>query len=131
MTCLTQTFQALSAHGLDFAPLPERFSLTTPHDFAERFPASAGSLYGRSPHGMMASFQRPTVRSRIPGLYLAGGGVHPGAGLPMAATSGRLAAEAILTDLASTSKFPRTAMRGGMSTGYRTAAPTASRSLGS
>ncbi len=126
--CLTRTFQALSERGLGFTPLPERPSLMTPHDFAARFPGSAGSLYGRSPHGMMASFRRPTVRSRIPGLYLAGGGVHPGAGLPMAATSGRLAAEAILTDLASTSTSRRTAMPGGMSTGYPTAAATASRS---
>jgi 1-hydroxycarotenoid 3,4-desaturase len=128
MTCLTHTFDALSARGLDFTPLPERPSLTTPHDFARRFPGSAGSLYGRSPHGMMASFHRPTVQSLNPGLFLAGGGVHPGAGLPMAATSGRLAAEAILKDLASTSRSRRTVMPGGMSTDYRTAAATASRS---
>ena len=127
-TCRTQTFQTLSDRGLDFAPLPDRPALTTPHDFAIRFPGSAGSLYGRSPHGMLASFQRPTVRSRIPGLYLAGGGIHPGAGLPMAATSGRLAAEAIMKDRALTSRFRKTAMPGGMSTGFPTAAPTASRS---
>ncbi|MEM1161909.1 MAG: 1-hydroxycarotenoid 3,4-desaturase CrtD, partial [Pseudomonadota bacterium] len=126
--CLTRTFETLSRRGLDFDTEPQRINLTTPHDFAARFPGSAGSLYGRSPHGMMASFQRPVVRSRIPGLYLAGGGVHPGAGLPMAATSGRLAAEAILTDRASTSRSRRTAMPGGMSTGFPTAAATASRS---
>ncbi|MEM9060326.1 MAG: 1-hydroxycarotenoid 3,4-desaturase CrtD [Pseudomonadota bacterium] len=126
--CLTRVFTALSRHGLDFDARPERSNLTTPRDFAARFPGSGGSLYGRSPHGMMAAFQRPGVRSRIPGLYLAGGGVNPGAGLPMAATSGRLAAEAILTDRASTSRFRRTVMPGGMSMGYRTTAGTASRS---
>ncbi|MEM7211044.1 MAG: 1-hydroxycarotenoid 3,4-desaturase CrtD [Pseudomonadota bacterium] len=129
--CLIRTFAALSQHGLQFDTLPDRTALSTPHDFAERFPGSAGSLYGLSPHGTMASFNRPTVRSRIPGLYLAGGGVHPGAGLPMAATSGKLAAEAILKDRASTSTSRRTATRGGMSTGYRIAEPTVSRSSGS
>jgi 1-hydroxycarotenoid 3,4-desaturase len=38
-------------------------------------------------------------RSRIPGLYLAGGTVHPGPGVPMAALSGRIAAAAVRTDL--------------------------------
>ena len=41
---------------------------------------------------MMASFERSGARSRLPGLYLAGGSVHPGPGVPMAAMSGRLAA---------------------------------------
>lgn len=126
--CRTQVFEALSRRGLDFDSLPGRSSLTTPHGFAARFPGSAGSLYGLSPHGMMASFRRPVVRSRIPGLYLAGGGVHPGPGLPMAATSGRLAAEAILTDRALTSRSRPMAMRGGMSMDSAMTASTASRS---
>ena len=126
--CQTHTFRTLSRHGLDFDIAPERRHLTTPKDLAARFPGSAGSIYGRSPHGMMATFQRPAVQSRIPGLYLAGGGVHPGAGLPMAATSGRHAAEAILTDHASISRSRRTAMPGGMSTASRMTPATASRS---
>ena len=128
--CLTHTFTTLSGRGLHFDQIPNREALSSPSDFAARFPGSDGSLYGQSPHGMLASFRRPLVRSRIPGLYLAGGGVHPGAGLPMAATSGRLAAEAILKDLALTSRSRRTAMPGGMSTGFRTVAPTVSRSSG-
>jgi 1-hydroxycarotenoid 3,4-desaturase len=46
----------------------------------------------------MASFARPGAASRVPGLYLAGGSVHPGAGIPMAAMSGRLAAARLLAD---------------------------------
>jgi 1-hydroxycarotenoid 3,4-desaturase len=38
--------------------------------------------------------------SRLPGLYLAGGSVHPGPGIPMATMSGRLAAARLLGDLA-------------------------------
>ena len=88
--------------GLTFSPLPGRETLTTPHDFAALFPGSQGALYGRSPHGLMAPFRRPRARTTLPGLYLAGGGVHPGPGMPMAALSGRHAAAAILADLAST-----------------------------
>ena len=50
----------------------------------------------------MASFRRPGSRTGLPGLYLAGGSTHPGAGVPMAALSGRLAASALMADLAST-----------------------------
>ena len=53
----------------------------------------------------MASFTRPGARTRLPGLYLAGGGVHPGSGVPMAALSGRQAALSVITDLASTMSF--------------------------
>ena len=115
-TCRTRTFDTLARFGLTFEPTPETEWLTTPRHFARLFPASEGSLYGRSPHGLTASLKRPTARTRVPGLYLAGGGAHPGAGIPMATLSGRHAAEAILTDLASTSTSRRTAMPGGMST---------------
>jgi 1-hydroxycarotenoid 3,4-desaturase len=47
---------------------------------------------------MLASFQRSGSRSKVPGLYLAGGSVHPGPGIPMATLSGRLAAAALLQD---------------------------------
>ena len=69
---------------------------TTPADFAQRFPATGGALYGAASHGWRASFARPGARSRLPGLYLAGGSVHPGPGVPMAALSGRQAALAVI-----------------------------------
>jgi 1-hydroxycarotenoid 3,4-desaturase len=77
-------------------------AVTTPTDFATRFPASGGALYGQATHGWKTSFTRPGSRSRLPGLYLAGGGIHPGPGVPMAALSGRLAALAMISDLGST-----------------------------
>jgi 1-hydroxycarotenoid 3,4-desaturase len=90
--------------------------VTTPADFHRMFPGSGGGLYGPASHGWMASFRRPAARTRIPGLYLAGGTTHPGPGVPMAALSGRLSASAVLADLDSTSRSRRMAMRGGTST---------------
>ncbi len=126
--CRTRTFPVLARRGLRFSPEPPDAALTTPVGFATLFPASQGSLYGRSPHGLRAAFARPTARTSLTGLYLAGGGAHPGAGVPMATLSGRHAAEAILTDLASTSTSRRMAMPGGMSTDSPIAGPARSRS---
>lgn len=129
--CRTQVFQALARFGLTIEPWPDPGSLTTPRDFAALFPGSDGSIYGRSPHGLTASLQRPTARSSLPGLYLAGGGVHPGAGIPMATLSGKHAAAAILTDLASTSPSRPMATPGGISTRSATPATGPSRSSAS
>ncbi len=94
---------------------PDAMQVTTPADFNRMFPATGGALYGRSSHGWTASFQRPGARTKIPGLYLAGGSTHPGPGVPMAALSGRSAAASLLADLTSPGSSRQTAMRGGMS----------------
>ncbi|WP_431358168.1 phytoene desaturase family protein [Sulfitobacter albidus] len=114
--CQTLIFKRLAAFGLRFSPAPDLDRLTGPQDFAELFPGSTGSLYGRSPQGMMAAFQRPTARTTMPGLYLAGGGAHPGAGVPMATLSAAHAAAAMSADLHLTSTSLRAATLGGMST---------------
>ncbi|MGR3514620.1 MAG: 1-hydroxycarotenoid 3,4-desaturase CrtD [Paracoccaceae bacterium] len=100
--CHQTTFQTLERFGLRFNPTPKVTALATPTMFEALFPGSAGSLYGQTPHGMTAGLKRPRARTPIPGLYLAGGGTHPGAGVPMAALSGKHAAEAILKDRVST-----------------------------
>jgi 1-hydroxycarotenoid 3,4-desaturase len=114
--CHTRTFPRLRRFGLSFTPEPEAKALTTPAILAERFPGTSGAIYGQSPEGTFAAFKRPTARTRLPGLYLAGGGAHPGAGVPMALLSGKHAAEAVMADLTSPSRSARTAMPGGMST---------------
>ena len=113
--CRTKTLHLLRRIGLTVQTEPDTTALTTPHDLARLFPGSQGAIYGRSPEGMMASFLRPTARTALPGLYLAGGGCHPGAGVPMAALSGQHAAEAMISDLTSASKLAPMATRGGMS----------------
>lgn len=89
---------------------------TTPHGFAGLFPATGGALYGRASHGWLASFQRPGAATKIKGLYLAGGSTHPGPGVPMAALSGRLAAERLLASRGSMRKYPSMVIAGGTST---------------
>jgi 1-hydroxycarotenoid 3,4-desaturase len=61
----------------------------------------------------MAAFARSNARSQMPGLYLAGGSVHPGPGVPMAAMSGQLAAAALMADLGLTNRSRKTATSGG------------------
>ena len=117
--CQDRCFPHLRNLGLGFSPPPTAAWLTRPSDLATRFPGSKGAIYGQSPEGMMAAFRRPTARTRLPGLYLAGGGVHPGAGVPMALISGRQASAQALSDLTSGSLSDRTAMPGGTSTASR------------
>lgn len=114
--CSDSMAGSLAACGLRMAMDPQATTVTTPADFHRAFPAMGGAIYGRASHGWMASFQRAPARSRIAGLYFAGGSSHPGAGLPMAALSGRLAAEALRADWALRKRFRPAAMRGGMST---------------
>ncbi|MDW8313452.1 MAG: phytoene desaturase family protein [Rhodovarius sp.] len=93
-------FQMLRGCGLEIQHAASNTVATTPSGFNALFPATGGALYGRASHGLRATLGRPAARSALPGLYLAGGSVHPGAGVPMAALSGRLAAARLLEDAA-------------------------------
>jgi len=125
--CRSSAFHSLARAGLTLTPRPGSETATGPAEFERLFPGTGGALYGRAPHGMMASFRRPGARARLPGLYLAGGSVHPGAGVPMAAISGRLAAQAWAADRDSTSASRRGAISGGISTASATTARMPSR----
>jgi 1-hydroxycarotenoid 3,4-desaturase len=114
--CQTKTFQHLSRLGLQLQATAANSLRTTPQDFHRRFPASAGALYGQATHGWTSIFSRPGSTTPLAGLFLAGGSVHPGPGVPMAALSGLRAAEAVMESLALTSTFRTGATFGGMST---------------
>jgi 1-hydroxycarotenoid 3,4-desaturase len=112
--CTEAMMRSLKRCGLEMEQ-GSPMSLVTPNDFEALFPSTGGALYGRASHGWAASFLRQGTRTRIPGLYCAGGATHPGAGVPMAALSGQLAARETMRDLASMRRFHPVAMPGGTS----------------
>lgn len=97
--CKKITFETLERMGLEFLEKPKIVNLTTPLEFQNMYPGSSGSLYGLSLSKTLSTLRRPTAKTKIKGLYLAGGGVHPGPGVPMALSSGKHAAEMIMNDL--------------------------------
>jgi 1-hydroxycarotenoid 3,4-desaturase len=88
---------------------------TTPVEFHQLFPGTGGALYGPMANSPFSSLTRQGSRTRIERLYLAGGSVHPGPGVPMAALSGRLAAESLREDLVSTGPSQRVVTSGSTS----------------
>jgi len=55
-----------------------------------------GAIYGAAPHGRLASLRKPGNRIRgIDNLWLTGGTVHPGGGLPLVTLGGRSVARQI------------------------------------
>lgn len=114
--CLFNLGTRLNRCGIEADIWPQDAVVTTPRDFERRFPSTGGALYGPPSHGWAASFQRSGARTNLPGLYLAGGSAHPGAGVPMVALSGMLASEALVADLASTPRSRPMVTAGGIST---------------
>ncbi len=128
--CRQRSWQRLRECGLELqAPPPGEspaWVTTSPRDWNNMFPGTGGALYGGATHGWTASFKRPPMRTKLPGLYLVGGSAHPGAGLPMVTLGGALVARQITEDLASTARSRRAVTSGGMSTGSATTASTPS-----
>jgi 1-hydroxycarotenoid 3,4-desaturase len=113
--CERECLALLNRCGLTIEASPQNRIRTGPQDFERLFPGTGGALYGQATHGWMSAFARPGSSSRIPGLFLAGGSVHPGPGVPMAAMSGRLAAATLLAHRDSTSRWRRVVISGGTS----------------
>ncbi len=126
--CQDRSLQLLAHCGLNLDMSTAQMVQTTPSDFNRLFPGTGGALYGQASHGWMTPFQRSGAASKLPGLFLAGGSVHPGPGVPMAALSGQLAAETLMAHLASTKPSGRVRISGGTSTPSATTANTPSAS---
>ena len=92
--------------GLDGLPAAVRVRRQfTPADFATRYLAHAGSLYGFASHGVRAAFQRPALQTPgRPDFYFVGGSTHPGGGLPLVCLSGQTVADKILRRMGSFSR---------------------------
>jgi 1-hydroxycarotenoid 3,4-desaturase len=113
--CESRVLGLLERCGLSLGRRMGATAVTSPSDFHRLFPGTGGALYGPASHGWTASFRRPGSQTPIRGLYLAGGSTHPGAGVPMAALSGRLAAQRLHADRASMRRYHPVGISGGTS----------------
>lgn len=111
--CESAMFRCLSRAGLSLSV--REMKRASPIDFERRFPATGGAIYGQAAAGPFSALSRPAARTNIGRLYLASGSGHPGAGVPMVAISGELAAQAVTEDLALTRRSLRTATSGSTS----------------
>lgn len=82
----------------------------TPSDIHQRYRVLDGAIYGLASHGRYLGAFKPSNRRRdVPGLYLAGGAAHPGAGMPMVLMSGWIAADALDQDVSGMASVPKEA----------------------
>jgi phytoene desaturase len=71
----------------------------TPADFAAKFSSYQGSAFSVAPKLTQSAYFRPHNRDPdIPGLYLAGAGTHPGAGVPGVVNSAKATCDTIAAD---------------------------------
>ncbi len=91
---------ALEAWGLDgLSGALEVREVFTPDDFASQFGATLGNAFGIEPRLTQTAWFRPHNRSEeVGGLYLAGAGTHPGAGVPGVVLSAAATCHAIAKD---------------------------------
>ena len=86
-----QMFDKLLLHYPELRGRMRVVAQRTPVDLAA-LGAPGGSIYGFLPHGRFGPFRRPRIRGGTPGLFFAGGGTHPGGGVPLVMLSGQFAA---------------------------------------
>jgi phytoene desaturase len=80
----------LAQRGVDVRDRLEFVETRTPADLAESAGAPGGAIYGTA-----GGLLRPGNRGPVDGLFLVGGSVHPGGGLPMVTLSARIVADMI------------------------------------
>jgi phytoene desaturase len=82
----------LSRRGLQVVDRMLFQEVITPADLARSTRAPGGAIYGASSNGPRSAYLRPANRSPVPGLFLVGGSVHPGGGLPLVGLSAQIVA---------------------------------------
>lgn len=87
------------ALGADIASLIRTEAILDPPTIEQRTASFQGSLYGTSSNSRLAAFLRhPNTARRRQGLYLVGGSVHPGGGIPLCMQSAAITANLIAHD---------------------------------
>ncbi|WP_433794194.1 phytoene desaturase family protein [Actinoplanes sp. CA-252034] len=89
-TYARHVLDVLAQRGVDVRDRLEFLETRTPADLAESAGAPGGAIYGTA-----GGLLRPGNRGPVDGLFLVGGSVHPGGGLPMVTLSARIVADAI------------------------------------
>ncbi|WP_193318611.1 phytoene desaturase family protein [Nonomuraea phyllanthi] len=90
--------ERLAERGHDLAGRLRFADVFTPADLRDRYGAWGGAIYGSAYRGRSSSFLRPGNRGPRRGLYLVGGSVHPGGGLPMVVLGARIVAGLVARD---------------------------------
>jgi phytoene desaturase len=81
----------LAARGVDIRDRILFREVRTPADLEAATLTPGGSIYGSATHRLL----RPSNRGPVDGLYLVGGSVHPGGGLPLVMLSAELVTQEI------------------------------------
>jgi phytoene dehydrogenase-like protein len=84
----------LAGRGVDVRNRILFRELRTPADLQRSTASPGGAIYGTPAHGL-AGLRRPGNRATTRGLFLVGGSVHPGGGLPMVMLSAKIVASQI------------------------------------
>jgi phytoene dehydrogenase-like protein len=84
----------LASRGLEVRDRVVFREVLTPADLEAGTATPGGAIYGGPSHGLRGLL-RPTNLGPVAGLYLVGGSVHPGGGLPLVALSAEIVATAI------------------------------------
>lgn len=94
-------FKRIQHAGIDLdeadIQMEQQFS---PEDFRDLYGTHHGTAFGLAPDFLQSAAFRPSIKSKdIQGLYHVGMSTHPGGGIPMVLTCGKLCANRIRTDL--------------------------------
>jgi phytoene desaturase len=81
----------LAARGVEVRDRVLFRKLLTPADLQVTTASPGGAIYGTPVHGL-TGLRRPGNRGPVRGLFLVGGSVHPGGGLPMVMLSAKIVA---------------------------------------
>ncbi|MGL5042138.1 MAG: phytoene desaturase family protein [Culicoidibacterales bacterium] len=83
----------------DFESLIEFEHINTPNSFEEQYNAHHGATFGLAPTLLQSNYYRPHNKSSsCENLYYTGSSIHPGAGVPIVLTSGKLTAGELIKD---------------------------------
>ncbi len=86
-----RVLDTLAARGVDVRDRLLFREVRTPADLETATATPGGAIYGTPAHRLL----RPANRGPVRGLYLVGGSVHPGGGLPMVTLSAKIVSDLI------------------------------------